>query len=209
MGATFRGSRSCGCVRIRRRRRKDQRHQPYREVDCHRGERGGRHVEHPQQVKAGDQAAEHAAGNVAAVEEPEPGDALGCRSDPAGNRRQRCAHQHRRRQQAHARRNRAHHDADHAGSGPCRVDAADERHPNQDHDRQPTDAELEPRVHAQRMLARRYHPRQQEAAQAHTGHERTEQDSERDGRRADHELQQLEPDDFVDQRRAAAADEQE
>ena len=64
------------------------------------------------------------------------------------------------------------------------------------------------RVDAQRMLARGDHPRQQQAAQAHAAHEGAEQDAERDRRRADDQLQQLEPDDLVDQRGAAAADEQ-
>ena len=74
------------------------------------------------------------------------------------------------------------------------------------------DAELEP---ARRPAADddcvRDEPWQQQAAEAHAAHERAEQDAERDRRRPDHELQQLEPDDFVDRarrsrcRRTAAA----
>jgi hypothetical protein len=59
------------------------------------------------------------------------------------------------------------------------------------------------------MLARGNQPRQQQAPEAHAGHEGPEQNAQRDGRGANHELQQLEPDDLVDQRRAAAADEQQ
>ena len=51
--------------------------------------------------------------------------------------------------------------------------------------------------------------RQQQAAQAHAAHERPQQHAQRDGRRADQQLQQLQPHDFVNQRRAAAADEQQ
>ena len=40
-------------------------------------------------------------------------------------------------------------------------------------------------------------------------HERAQQHAQRHGRRADHQLQQLEPDDLVDQGGAAAADKQQ
>src|SRR5687768_11380758 len=53
------------------------------------------------------------------------------------------------------------------------------------------------------------HPRQQQTAQAHAPHEGAEQNAQRDGRGANDELQELEPDDFVDQGRAAAADKEE
>jgi hypothetical protein len=51
--------------------------------------------------------------------------------------------------------------------------------------------------------------RQQQAAEAHASHERTEQHTERDGRGSDHELKELEPDDLVYERGAAAADEEQ
>ena len=71
------------------------------------------------------------------------------------------------------------------------------------------DAELERRVDAQRMLPRVNQAREQQAAEAHPAHEGPEQDAERDRGRADHQLEELKPDDLVDQRGAAAADEQE
>ena len=46
--------------------------------------------------------------------------------------------------------------------------------------------------------------RERDAADAHAAEKRREQHAERDRRRADREAQQLEPDDLVDQRRAAA-----
>jgi hypothetical protein len=70
-------------------------------------------------------------------------------------------------------------------------------------------AQLEARVHAQRMLTRRYEVRQREAAQTHAGHECAEEHSQRNRRGSDHQLQQLEPDDFVDEGCAPAADEQQ
>ena len=51
--------------------------------------------------------------------------------------------------------------------------------------------------------------RQQQAAEAHPAHERAEQHAHRHRRRSDHELEQLEPDDFVDECGAAAADKQQ
>src|SRR5262245_26004477 len=59
------------------------------------------------------------------------------------------------------------------------------------------------------MPARGDDPRQPEAAETHAAHEGAEQNAERDRRRSDYELQQLKPDDLVDERGAAAADEQQ
>ncbi len=50
---------------------------------------------------------------------------------------------------------------------------------------------------------------QRQAAQAHPAHEGAEQHSEREARRADDELEHLEPHDLVDERGAAAAHEEE
>ena len=52
-------------------------------------------------------------------------------------------------------------------------------------------------------------PRQQDAAEAHAAHEGAEQNAERDRGRPDGQLQQLKPDDFINQRRTAAADEEQ
>ena len=71
------------------------------------------------------------------------------------------------------------------------------------------DAELEQRVHTQRMMPARHSARQPEAAEAHPAHERAEQHADRDGRRTDHELEQLEPDGLVNEGRRSAADKQE
>ena len=65
------------------------------------------------------------------------------------------------------------------------------------------------RVDPQRMLPAQLQPRQQEAAQAQPAHERGQQHAQRNRGRPDHQLQQLVPDDFVDQRGAAAAGEQQ
>src|SRR5262249_56972659 len=84
-----------------------------------------------------------------------------------------------------------------------------ERHAEQNEHAGDADAELERGVDAQRMLIGGDEPRQQQAAETHAAHEGAEQDAERDRRRSDDELKELEPDDLVDQRRAAAADEKE
>ena len=51
--------------------------------------------------------------------------------------------------------------------------------------------------------------RQQPAAERHPAHERAQQDGDGDRRGADDELDEIEPDGFVNERRAAAAREQE
>ena len=164
------------------------------------------HVVHAQQVETGQQAADDGAADVAAVEVAEPGHAARRRLHPARDGGQRRAHQERRRQQADRRDDRAHGDV--AAADPD-VNAVDERHAEQQHQAHDADAELEDGVDLERMLLRVHVPRQQIAAEAHAAHERAEQHAERDRGRPDHQLQQLEPDDLVDQRRAAAADEQE
>ena len=74
---------------------------------------------------------------------------------------------------------------------------------DRDRDSKQGDSALERGHHRERMRAFRRQPRQQPAAGRHAPHERAEQHSNRDGRRADDELDQVEPDGFVNQRRAA------
>ena len=92
---------------------------------------------------------------------------------------------------------------------PRDVDVRDDRHAEENQQAETRDAELQVGVDAQRMLARRDVSRQQQAAEAHAAHERPQQHAQRDSRRADDELEELEPDDFVDQGGAAAADKQQ
>ena len=94
-------------------------------------------------------------------------------------------------------------------AAPRDVDPADQRQHEQQQHAERADAELERRIHAQRMAPRRDDSRQQQAAETHAAHERAEQHADRDRRRSDEELEQLEPDDLVDQRSGAAADEEE
>ena len=185
------------------------RHRRDDDVQPDRHERGRRHVVVPQQIEACAQAPADGARDVPGVEPAEPRHALGRRLDPARYGRQRGAHQHRRRQQAHGRDDAARQKA--AQSAPARgeVHAAHERHREQEDEAACADAELEQRVHAQRMTSVRDRARQPEAAEAHPAHERAQQDADRHGRRPDHELEQLEPDGFVDESRGSAADEQE
>jgi hypothetical protein len=67
------------------------------EVDPDGHVRRERHVVRAQKIEARQQAAEHGARDVAAVEEAEPGDAGRRRLDPARNGRKRRAHEQRRR----------------------------------------------------------------------------------------------------------------
>ncbi len=74
---------------------------------------------------------------------------------------------------------------------------------------QARDAEFQLSVDAQRVLSAELQARQQQTAQAQPAHEGGQQHAERNGARPDHQLQQLVPDDFVDQRGAAAAGKQQ
>jgi hypothetical protein len=85
----------------------------------------------------------------------------------------------------------------------------DGRHAEDDQQANDADPDLEHRVNLQRVPATRHQPGQEQAAQAHSAHEGAEEYTQRRGRRADHQLQKLQPDDLVNHRRAAAADEQE
>jgi hypothetical protein len=70
------------------------------DVQRHRDVRRDGHVVDAEQIEAGEETAEYRAGDVAAVEEPEPGDALRRCLDPARDRRESRAHQQRRGQEA-------------------------------------------------------------------------------------------------------------
>ncbi len=71
--------------------------------------------------------------------------------------------------------------------------------PNSTSEPDGADAQLEQGVDPQRVPPARDQARQQQAAQAHAAHERPQQHAEGNGGRADHQLQELEPDDLVDQ----------
>ena len=184
-------------------------HQPHRHIDRRRHERGRRHIEHAQQVEAGQQAADHRAHRVRAVEHPEHADAFRRRLDPARRRGQRRAHQERRRQQAEPAHQGAQQDRRHPVPHRGGVDRIHQRHQEQHQNAAGADAEFELSVDAQRMLSAEFQPRQQQAAQAEPAHEGRQQHAERNRAGPDHQLQQLVPDDFIDQRGAAAAGEQQ
>ena len=99
--------------------------------------------------------------------------------------------------------------ADWSRAAPRRVDVRKDRHAEEDEQPEGADAELDQRVDAQRMLARGDVARQQEAAETHAAHEGAEQDAKRDRRRANDELQQLKPDDLVNEGGAAAGDKEQ
>ncbi len=192
-----------------RARRDRQRRGGDSDVDADRDIGGDGDVVDPQEVVAGEQAAEDGAGGVAPVEEAQPRHAPRRCLDPARDRRQRRAHEQRRRQQARGRGCAANEDPEDAGAGPGRVDAPHDRHPEQHREADDGDADLQHGVDTERMPLGRDDPRQQQAAQAHAAHEGAEQHAHRNGRRPDHQLQQLEPDDLVDEGGASAADKQQ
>ncbi|MBI5689495.1 MAG: hypothetical protein HZC55_05310 [Verrucomicrobia bacterium] len=88
------------------------------------------------------------------------------------------------------------------------VNPAEGRHGQEHADSGDGHAQFEDGVGLQRADVGRQPARQGQAAEAHPAHEGPEQNRERDGRGTDHQLQHLQPDNLVDQRGAAAADEQ-
>ncbi len=177
-------------------------------VDRRRRVGRDRHVVDAQQIESGEQAAEHGAGDVAGIENSEPGNAARRRFKKTRDRRQRRAHEHGRRHQQRAAYQAAQENPRRAGAAergvqPTRIG----QHP-QDRYSEHADADFDQRIDLERMEARGDQIGQRQAAQAHAAHEGAEQHAERDGRRADHQLQKLEPDDLIDQRRAAASEEE-
>ncbi len=114
-----------------------------------------------------------------------------------------------RRQKADAGHSRSQDETSKPVSAPGEVQAADERHREEEKKAGRSDADLERRVDAQRMAVRRNHARREKAPEAHAPHERSKEHAERDRRRADDQLEGLEPDDLVDQRGRAAPNEQQ
>src|SRR5205807_801269 len=70
------------------------------------------------------------------------------------------------------------------------------------------DAELDRRVDLERMERSRNEAGEGEAAETHSAHEGAQQHRERNRGRADDQLEQLKPDDLVDERGETAADEE-
>ena len=87
--------------------------------------------------------------------------------------------------------------------GADNVEAIERRQAELHQHRAGRDPQFKAGVDFQRML-READPREPDAADAQASHEGREQNSERNRGRSDRELQQLIPDDFVDQRAHAA-----
>ena len=191
---------------VRRAPRQPQSGQRDAHVQAGRDIGRNRHVVHAQEVETGEQAAEHRPADVAGIEDAEPRYACRRAPHPPRDGRQRGAHQQRRQQQAGRRDEAAKRDVAASHSG---IERVDERHAPEQEQPRGAYAQLEAGVHAQRVIPGIHRPRQQEAAETHPAHERAQQHAQRDRRRTDHELQQLEPDHFVDERGAAAADEEQ
>ncbi len=170
--------------------------------------RGRGHVVHAKEIETREQAAEHRADDVAAIEEPEPAHPFRRRLRPARDGGQRRPHQDRGRKEEHGAGESPQQEAGNAGRNTCRIEPARDRDAEEHEDAEHRDAGLEDGVDAQGMRGRRYEAVEEEAPQAKPRHERPEKDAERDAGRADHQLQHLEPDDLVDEGRAAATEEQ-
>ena len=164
---------------------------------------------HAQEVETREQAPTDGSDDVARVEESHPGDSLTRRLHVArdgwecGAHQDRRGEQHQRTQRGpnehvrHARRRQARVYPVHAGEEQKNQKAPGGHGP------------FEGRVHLQRGPASRPDAGQEQAPNEHSAHERPEQKPQGYPRRADDELEHLEPDDLVDQRRGPASDEEE
>ena len=187
-----------------------EREQCHRHID-RRGDISRKsHVVDAQQVESGQDAARHRAGDIGAIEQSQPGNSPRRGFHPARDGGKRGAHQERRRKQAD-RGNRAAQDQPGESGEACARDvkAPDQGNAEQRDDPERRDPQFQKRVDAHRMMPRRNQPRESDAAQAQPAHVSREQQSQRYGRGADHQLQQLKPDDLVNQRRATAAGKQQ
>ena len=170
------------------------------------GEPGGRrHVVDAEQIEARQQAAEHGSGGVPAVEEAQPGDAAWSGLHPPRNGRKRGPHQHGGRQQAD-RADQARAAGCPAGRGPLRrrkaaLHVEPRTGPGYRRRRSPAPA---PRRRAAGATAGRSR-RGSRRLPRHSPPMKVPSSTPREtAGGADHQFQQLVPDDFVDQRRTAA-----
>ncbi len=194
---------------VGRRAGHEERQRADEDVERHGSVGRRRHVVHTKQIEAREQAADDGAAGVAAVEVAEPRHALRARLDPARHRRKGRAHQDGRWQEEEAGDDGAKQQPERPRTAPGGVDVREGGNAKQDEQPEHADADLEERVNPQRVLARRDVARQKKAPETHAAHERPEQDGQRDRRRANHELKELEPDDLVNEGSAAAGDKQQ
>ena len=178
------------------------------EVERGGAPRGRHEIVDTQEVKTGKEAAGDGAGGVAAIKEAEPRDAARGGLDPARDGGEGGAHEHGRREEADGADKAAEHDAGPTVAGVGEVEASEGRHRVEDDEAGNGQTEFEQGVNAERVAGGGHEAREREAAEAHAAHEGAQQYGERNGGGADDELEELKPDQFVNQRGAAAADEE-
>jgi hypothetical protein len=160
---------------------------------------------HAQQVEAGEHGAGGAAGEVRHVHQAHRRPAIVV-PEPTGDCRQRGAHQHRRRREDEEADDRAKRDRTGAGFRERQINLLNVGKRERNREAQDRDACFEGRDDAKWMRAFRCQPGQQPAAERHPAHKRAQQDGDGDRRGADDELDEIEPDGFVNERRAAAGE---
>jgi hypothetical protein len=175
------------------------------DIDCKSNKSGNRHVENPQQKKACQETPDHGPGDVPAVKKTHPGNALRRRFNKAGNGGKRGAHQHCRGDKAYGGYKCT---GENAMPVQARIESCNIRHSEQDQNCDHPDAEFETRIDSEGMEPPRNQPWQHQTPQAHPPHEGSQQHSQGDARGTDDQLQQLQPDDFINERSTAAAQKQ-
>ena len=160
---------------VRSPRRNADSQQRHDDVQSHRGVGCGWHVIERQEEEPGHEAAGNGACEIASIEETQPRHTLRRGFDPAGDGRKRRSHEERRRQQANAGDHRSQDDADTSRSGDGGVQIPENRDQKQDGQPADADPQLQVGVDLERMPLRIEVPRQQQATQAHSAHEHTEQ----------------------------------
>jgi len=117
----------------------------------------------PKEIEAREQTAEDRAGDVAAVEESQPGNAFRRGLHPPGNRGECCTHEECGREKTDRR---------------DISNARENRHAEENHQAEESDAEFENGIHTKRMQRAQDEARREKAAEAHAAHERAEENAE-------------------------------
>ncbi len=138
----------------------------------------GGNVVDAQKVKAGAQAAENRSHGVAAVQKTPPTDAPRGGFNPAGENRQRCAHERRGRQQAYRTKQGAKQRAGQTVTDRGKVNSIDIRDGEEHEDGTEAHAQFEESVNAQRLCQRGAKTRDAGAAETKATHESGEQNTQ-------------------------------
>ena len=132
--------------------RKNPRYRRYRQVDGDGYPRSGGHIEVAQQVETRQQAADHRAQGITAIQQTPPGNALRGAFNPAHNGGQGCAHEDGGREHTTGRQKTPQQHSTQTIPGGCHIDPVQQRQDYQNQQAEEGNACLQPGVNTQRVL---------------------------------------------------------